>query len=70
MSFLTDAGVPLLAAKAITEGVLFVLSYGVQRTLVFPPPAAAVGGGQRHLIACAEAPLSRHRGRTSKHPVA
>lgn len=43
MSFLTDAGVPLLAAKAITEGVLFVLSYGVQRTLVFPPPAAAVG---------------------------
>ena len=36
MSFLTDAGLALLPAKAITEGVLFILSYGVQCSLVFP----------------------------------
>ncbi|MDQ1083117.1 MULTISPECIES: bifunctional glycosyltransferase family 2/GtrA family protein [Microbacterium] len=44
MSFLTDNGLALLPAKVVTEGVLFVLSYGVQRALVFPrtdagPPA-------------------------------
>jgi putative flippase GtrA len=44
MSFLTDNGLALLPAKVVTEGVLFVLSYGVQRSLVFPrtdagPPA-------------------------------
>lgn len=36
MSFLTDNGLALLPAKVVTEGVLFVLSYGVQRALVFP----------------------------------
>ncbi|KQR89026.1 bifunctional glycosyltransferase family 2/GtrA family protein [Microbacterium sp. Leaf179] len=36
MSFLTDNGLALLPAKVVTEGVLFVLSYGVQRSLVFP----------------------------------
>ena len=44
MSFLTENGLALLPAKVVTEGVLFILSYGVQRTLVFPradasPPA-------------------------------
>lgn len=29
-------GLALLPAKVVTEGVLFVLSYGVQRALVFP----------------------------------
>ncbi len=37
MSFLTDNGLALLPAKVVTEGVLFVLSYGVQRALVFFP---------------------------------
>ncbi|WP_243227641.1 bifunctional glycosyltransferase family 2/GtrA family protein [Microbacterium sp. CIAB417] len=35
MSFLTSAGFAVLPAKVITEGVLFVLSYGVQRSVVF-----------------------------------
>ncbi|MFF8186189.1 glycosyltransferase [Microbacterium sp. NPDC016588] len=47
MSFLTENGLALLPAKVVTEGVLFVLSYGVQRALVFPradaaPPARTV----------------------------
>jgi putative flippase GtrA len=32
---LTSLGVPLLAAKVVTEAVLFVTSYGVQRAFVF-----------------------------------
>ena len=36
MWFLTDLGVAVLPAKALTEGVLFVLSYTVQRSVVFP----------------------------------
>lgn len=44
MSFLTDAGLALLPAKVITEGVLFILSYGVQRSLVFPPSLAPAPG--------------------------
>lgn len=40
MSFLTDNGLALLPAKVVTEGVLFVLSYGVQRSLVFPRTGA------------------------------
>jgi putative flippase GtrA len=44
MSFLTENGLALLPAKVVTEGVLFILSYGIQRALVFPradaePPA-------------------------------
>ncbi len=35
MSFLTDAGLPLLIAKVLTEGVLFVTAYQAQRTFVF-----------------------------------
>lgn len=35
MQALTSFGVPLLAAKIATEAVLFVTSYGVQRSLVF-----------------------------------
>lgn len=35
MAFLTDAGMPLLLAKIATEIVLFVISYGVQRSFVF-----------------------------------
>jgi len=47
MTALTDMGLPLLLSKAITELVLFVTSYGVQRAVVFrpgtlvSPPAAA-----------------------------
>ncbi|WP_036295528.1 bifunctional glycosyltransferase family 2/GtrA family protein [Microbacterium sp. C448] len=35
MAFLTDAGVPLLLAKIVTEAVLFVTAYQAQRALVF-----------------------------------
>jgi len=35
---LTEAGVPLVAAKIATEAVLFVTSYGVQRSFVFRAP--------------------------------
>lgn len=35
MSFLTAHGLALLPAKIATEGVLFLLSYGAQRALVF-----------------------------------
>lgn len=35
MSYLTSLGVALLVAKMLTEAVLFVLSYGVQRSVVF-----------------------------------
>ena len=35
MSFLTDSGVPLWLAKLVTEAVLFLTSYGVQRGVVF-----------------------------------
>lgn len=45
MSFLTDNGLALLPAKVVTEGVLFVLSYGVQRSLVFPRTDAGDSGG-------------------------
>lgn len=38
---LARLGVPLLVAKITTEAVLFVTSYGVQRALVFGPPAPA-----------------------------
>lgn len=47
MTALTDVGLPLLLSKAITELVLFVTSYGVQRAVIFRPeklvshPAAA-----------------------------
>ncbi|MEX0152326.1 glycosyltransferase [Microbacterium sp. LMI1-1-1.1] len=41
MSFLTEHGLALLPAKVVTEGVLSVLSYGVQRSLVFPRMDAA-----------------------------
>lgn len=45
MSFLTDNGLALLPAKVVTEGVLFILSYGVQRSLVFPRMDADAFGG-------------------------
>jgi glycosyltransferase involved in cell wall biosynthesis len=41
MQALTDAGVPLLVAKVVTETVLFATSYGVQRSVVFPREASA-----------------------------
>lgn len=34
---LTDLGVPLLAAKLVTEAALFLVSYSVQRSVVFVP---------------------------------
>ncbi|KXC07383.1 bifunctional glycosyltransferase family 2/GtrA family protein [Microbacterium hominis] len=37
LSALTDAGIPVLLAKIATETTLFVVSYGVQRTVVFAP---------------------------------
>lgn len=52
---LTGFGVPLLVAKIATEAVLFVTSYGVQRSFVFHTPATAApraelgsGAGARH----------------------
>ncbi|PVU81986.1 dolichyl-phosphate beta-D-mannosyltransferase [Cellulomonas sp. WB94] len=45
LSFLTRTGLPLLAAKVLTEATLFVVSYQVQRRLVFARgsvPAARV----------------------------
>ena len=50
MSFLTDAGVPLWVAKLVTEGVLFLTSYGVQRGVVFAPmpgPSAPFSENER-----------------------
>lgn len=47
MSYLTDLGVPLWIAKVITELVLFLTSYRVQRSVVFAPrpeSAAAIVG--------------------------
>lgn len=43
MSFLTDAGLPLLLAKVITEGILFVTAYQAQRTFVFAAGRARSG---------------------------
>ncbi|PZU46606.1 MAG: dolichyl-phosphate beta-D-mannosyltransferase [Microbacterium sp.] len=37
LSALTDAGVPMLIAKVATETTLFVVSYSVQRAVVFAP---------------------------------
>ena len=37
MTALTDFGIPLLLAKIATEVVLFVTSYGVQKSFVFAP---------------------------------
>ncbi|MFD5599414.1 GtrA family protein [Leucobacter sp. NPDC058333] len=42
MSFLTEHGVPLWLAKVVTEGVLFILSYRVQRAAIFRAPSAEV----------------------------
>ncbi|QKJ18872.1 bifunctional glycosyltransferase family 2/GtrA family protein [Microbacterium hominis] len=41
MQALTEVGVPLVVAKIATELVLFVTSYGVQRTFVFRAGASA-----------------------------
>ena len=40
---LTGVGIPLIAAKIATEAVLFVTSYGAQRSFVFRVPARGVG---------------------------
>ncbi|MEQ6899081.1 bifunctional glycosyltransferase family 2/GtrA family protein [Microbacterium sp. KR10-403] len=40
ISALSDLGLPLLAAKIVTEATLFVVSYGVQRAVVFAPASA------------------------------
>ncbi|QAY60393.1 glycosyltransferase [Microbacterium protaetiae] len=37
ISALSELGLPLLAAKVITEATLFLVSYGVQRAVVFAP---------------------------------
>lgn len=43
LSALTEAGVPLLPAKVLTEGLLFAVSFQVQRNLVFRASGAADG---------------------------
>ncbi|HBS74272.1 MAG: hypothetical protein CMH38_01200 [Microbacterium sp.] len=48
MGALTDIGVTLLAAKMLTEVVLFLTSYGVQRSLVF---RGGQGAGRKRLHA-------------------
>ncbi|MFH8252303.1 GtrA family protein [Microbacterium sp. B2969] len=51
MTALTEFGIPLLLAKIATEIVLFVTSYGVQKSFVFPPEAVtAAKTGQRNRI--------------------
>ena len=55
---LTRFGLPLVMAKAITEAVLFVTSYGVQRSFVFARPApgelvSGTGAGHSRRIAAA-----------------
>lgn len=45
MSYLTGIGAPLWAAKVVTELVLFLTSYGVQRRVVFGPAASAAAAG-------------------------
>lgn len=51
MTVLTDAGVPVLAAKIATESALFALGYRAQRTHVFagPVPRAYAEGTDVHL---------------------
>ncbi|GAA1703443.1 hypothetical protein GCM10009808_21690 [Microbacterium sediminicola] len=53
MTGLTTLGVPLLAAKVITEIVLFVTSYGIQRTVVFARrvEGGSVFGHRNHIAA-------------------
>ncbi len=66
---LTRYGVPLVVAKVATEAVLFVTSYGVQRTFVF--------GTQPRRGELVRAPDARHRNRIapaarmdqSEHPI-
>ncbi|MFT4306431.1 MAG: bifunctional glycosyltransferase family 2/GtrA family protein [Microbacterium sp.] len=41
---LTEAGVPLLVAKTMTEATLFAVSFGVQRTVVFAGRDASADG--------------------------
>ena len=48
MEALTGVGMPLLAAKIVTEAVLFLTSYGVQRSLVF---RGGQGAGRKRLHA-------------------
>ncbi|MDW4571395.1 glycosyltransferase family 2 protein [Microbacterium sp. M3] len=55
---LTRFGMPLVVAKAITEAVLFVTSYGLQRRFVFARPAleelvSGAGAGHSRRIAAA-----------------
>ncbi|MFT4134986.1 glycosyltransferase [Microbacterium sp.] len=45
---LTGMGVPLIAAKIATEGVLFVTSYGAQRTFVFGTARLLPDAGTEH----------------------
>lgn len=41
LTALTDTGMALWAAKVLTDATLFVVSFAVQRAVVFAPPAAA-----------------------------
>ncbi|MFT4214702.1 MAG: bifunctional glycosyltransferase family 2/GtrA family protein [Microbacterium sp.] len=44
LSALMDAGVPVLVAKVLTEAALFLVSYSVQRAVVFAPAAGMKRG--------------------------
>jgi putative flippase GtrA len=50
---LTGAGVPLLAAKVVTDASLFAVSFVVQRRFVFPAGAAARPGAAHVVTAAA-----------------
>ncbi|WP_395245613.1 GtrA family protein [Agromyces sp. MMS24-K17] len=53
LTALTDAGLPLLAAKVLTEGTLFLISFQVQRRVVFAnaeAPARAEGPWPAHAV--------------------
>jgi putative flippase GtrA len=43
LTALTDLGIPLLAAKLTTDATLFVVSFAVQRAVVFSPSPVAAG---------------------------
>ncbi|HMR49619.1 MAG TPA: bifunctional glycosyltransferase family 2/GtrA family protein [Arachnia sp.] len=44
LTILTGVGLPLLAAKILTEATLFIASYAMQRSVVFTPEDAAWNG--------------------------
>lgn len=54
LSALTAAGMPLLPAKLLTEAVLFLISFGVQRTTIFGAAGSLPGTYRMHSQAIVE----------------